>query len=348
MKGIFRYMQLLTAGIGVAATPISAWDWDSWGCGLELDIDFSAEVLCWNTCQSDDLFIGVSDTTLTSGGTTQITNGHTEILTFDYEPGFRLNGVYYLPFSDWALVASYTYFRADHARTLDAVSGGTIWAGTFPRTPGLATGSASEAKAKAIVKYDLLDLLIANVASRGPYTNTYYFGLRSVIFEEQFNVGYIFNEVGAGALQPGTSHWTVYMPAIGITAGCDGVYDVWPNWGIRARIGASALGASAKHHQHWTFASFSTQTSTFTVFQGNNNTRHSQVIWGWDAALGLEYDFCWCCQPVTLSFGYEVFDWWNTPRQRYYPNILYPGVSTTDETGRFTIHGLYVRLGASF
>lgn len=335
------WMGLVLAVASATAAPVSAW---SSGCDCcdGLGIDVSAEFLWWNVSHSDDLFIGIADTVNSSGsgtaGVAHITSGRTRLFKFDYKPGFRVNLGYQLPCSDWMIGASYTYFHFHHRNTVTAAPGGILWVPTFPVTPGLLSAAASEARAVARVKYDLIDLIAARTTTCDGITNCFYGGVRSLIFDETFHVNYAFNESQGGFIEPGVARWNAYMPAIGITLGYDGIYTICSGWGLRGRFGTSFLGSRVKHYQNWTFNEVPRQ----------NKTRHNEVIWGWDAALGINYDTCWCCRPVTLAFGYEVYDWWNMPRQRYFTNSFYPGVSTTDETGRFTAHGAYVRLGTTF
>jgi hypothetical protein len=338
-------VSLVTLCVCIPAVPLSAWDCP---CARDCDEGFgifgSAEFLWWNVCHSDDLLIGVTDTTLTTGAATRITSGTTETFKFHYKPGFRVNLAYNLPCTDWFIGASYTYFHFHIDKTVSAPPGGTLWASNFPVTPGLINAAALDAFATTTIKYDVIDLVAAYVASCDGITGGVYAGLRYLIFDEKFTTNYRFNELG-GILEPGTARWHVYMPAGGLTAGWDGIYKICGGWGLRGRLGCSALGARAKHRQQWTFTEIGTVTTTLV---GSNNTRHCQVIWGWDAAVGINYDTFWCCLPVNIAIGYEVYDWWNMPRQRYFPSSTYPGVSTTDETGRFTVHGAYVRLGAWF
>jgi hypothetical protein len=341
----------LLALASAVAAPTFAWHRP---CGYDLGIEASAEFLLWNVCHSDDLLIGVTDSVNSSpsgGGVLapHITAGHTHIFELFWKTGFRLNAAYHFPISDWVLGASYTYFHFSKRNTVTPSPGGILWASNFPVTAGLASAAADEATARLLVKYDLIDLFLAVTCTWNRFTGRYYGGLRSLIFNETYRVDYTFDESVLRIQRPGTARWSAYLPAFGFTGGYDGIYSLYNycrGLGIRGRLGASLLGGRVRNRQHWTF-----QPPPQTVVIGAetyNNHYHGQLIWGWDAALGIDYDTCWCCIPFNLAFGYEIFDWWNTPRQHYFPNEDYPGVATTDETGRFTVHGFYVRLGTSF
>lgn len=330
-----------------AAVPVSAWNWGG-DCCDDLGIDVSGEFLWWNVCHSDDLLIGVNDSTNTAsqgGALAHITSGRVETFKFQYKPGFRVNLAYHLTCSDLSIGASYTYFHFHENKTVTAAPGGILWVSSFPRTPGLINAAATEARTTAKIKYDLIDIFAAKTTSCDGITSKWYGGVRCLIFDETFSGNYDFNE-GIG-LEPGTASWSGYMPAVGITGGYDGLYEFCRGWGIRGRLGISLLGGRAKHNQNWTFANRTTVVPAGTYVSGDSG-RHNQFVWGWDAALGVNYDTCICCRPVNLAVGYEVYDWWNVPRQRYYPSNAYLGVATTDEGGHFTAHGAYVRLGTTF
>lgn len=327
-----------------SSVPGFAWNCNFAGSCYQIgELDVSAEFIYWQVNHSDDLLIAVSDSSRNVVAP-RIANGRIETYHFQYEPGFRVNVGYALPCTDWKLGASYTYFHQRSHQTTTAPLGGGLWASTFPTTPGLIFGLADEAQTFLKLQYDLIDITLSKTFCCDHLLSRPYFGVRSLIFDEQMNVNYTFDEgVTPGALiKPGSANWSVYLPTVGVTAGYEGVYNICRGWGIRGKFGGSFLGARVNHHQHWTL------NNAGAIVDSSNLTHHGQCIWGWDLALGLNTYTSFGGCPFNFGIGYEIYDWWNMPRQRYYPSPVYPGVATSDETGRFTVHGLYVRLGSSF
>lgn len=325
------------------------------GCGdyafdpcCNKNFDISVDYLYWQVCQSDDLPIGESDTnrgvfnglTLTNA----ITDSETKVFDFNYKSGFRVALGYRLPCSDLELGVVYTNYHFHHHNTITPGLAGGIWASNFPPfSPFVSNGLANEAHASVKLQYDLIDVLISSKHSCGNYTGRAYGGVRVLLFEEDYEVTYdglVLGGTGSG----GRTKWHVNMPAGGLTGGYEARYHVDCGFGLLGRLGVSFLGGDPKAHQHWeTF-----RTSGTGPYNGQQHAKHGQFLWGWDAALGFTYDIPCDCYPVVLAVGYEITDWWDMPRMRQFVSDTFPGVSTSDEGGRFTAHGLFVRLGTTF
>jgi len=210
---------------------------------------------------------------------------------------------------------------------------------TFPNWMTVSANGVTEISQELKTKYDMYDLVFAKTYRCGDcFKARPYFGARVLQFRQNFQ-----GDVTPVAGVHSHSLWRTDLPAGGVTIGTEGKYHVCNCWSLTARLGASLLGGRVKHHNEW-FTPGGTPNGTRT-----EERHHCSVISGWDAAVGLAYDWCCCGTPVGVAVGYEIQDWWNMPQR---PRFVNQGIGNTqvtvDDGARFTVHGLYVRAGIAF
>lgn len=307
-----------------------------------------ADFLYWDACQ-DGLDVAIIDNNNLAGVT--ISDGETKFFEYRYKPGFRVGASYRLPCEDLSIDFVYTSWHPKQHHTYTAPLGGTLDATTIPAF--YAGGSYVEAQAENKVKYELYDLVFSKTYSCGDCSKLRpYFGGRVLWLRQKFAADYI----PAVAAVRSASLWRTDLPAGGFTIGAEGKYHVCGCWSFTGRLGASILGGRVKHHNQW----FTDPTGvTDTPANSGSHTEHRhhcQVVSGWDAAVGLAYDWCCCGTPVGVAVGYEIQDWWNMPQRPRFVNSSGGNGAvtgaieqvTSDSNSRFTVHGLYVRAGIAF
>lgn len=206
-------------------------------------------------------------------------------------------------------------------------------------------GPFVEASAELKTRYDLYDLVLAKTICCGDFRARPYIGARFLQLRQNYRATLtplVSSEEDLAAVRQ--TQWRTDLPAGGLTLGIGGRYQVCGAWNLTGRLGASVLGGRVKHHNQW----FVPDEDDIEVSR-TEKRHHCSVITGWDAAIGLAYDWCCCGNPVGLSIGYEIQDWWNMPqRPRFVLQQIGNTQVTPDDGARFTVHGLFVRLGIAF
>ena len=352
MKERFSKMLLtsaLTVLLGASMGNLSANEHDSFGydrcfdrcydscdfCCDEPKFALWADFLWWDACQTG-LDVAVVDNGAPGA---VITDGETHFFEHRYKPGFRVGASYAIPCDCWSIDFQYTMWHPKQHHTYTAGFGGTLDATAM--ASWIALGALTEAKSELKTKYDLYDLVLAKTYRCGDCSKVRpYFGARFLQFRQQFTSVYT---PAAGGIAP-RAQWRTDLPVGGFTIGAEGKYHVCNNWSVTGRLGASLLGGRAKHHNEW----FSPGTGASNGVRSEHR-HHSSVITGWDAALGIAYDWCCCNNPVGVAVGYEIQDWWNMPQRPRFVDQSTGNTSVTNDDGaRFTAHGLFVRAGVAF
>lgn len=302
-----------------------------------------ADFLWWEACQT-----GLDTAVLDSENVDPsdfISDGETQFFDYRYKPGFRVGVSYFLPCDSWSIDFQYTMWHPKQHHTYTASFGGAANTTQLP-DQFLAPGAYSEVHTELKTKYDLYDLVFAKV-----YRCVDCFGLRPYIgarvlqFRQNFQseITPIIGEEEEAVANTRTQ-WRTDLPAAGLTFGVGGKYQVCGSWNLVGRLGASLLGGRVKHHNQW----FAPRSSNFAG-SGTEHRHHCSIITGWEAALGIGYDWCCCNMPVGIAVGYEIQDWWNMPQR---PRFVNQGTGNTnvtpDDGARFSVHGVFVRAGIAF
>lgn len=309
----------------------------------------SIDYLYWSVLQ-DNLDQAIVDA---SPDPTILVNSETQFLKPKYKSGVRAALAYEFPCSDWAFAAVYTYYSPKWHRTFSAQEGGKLLPSQFPNFIGASRGASGTAEVK--LEYQLLDLLATTTYC---WDNSFFFnpylGGRFLWFKEKETSVYS----GFDYVNPAVASWRTDLPAGGVTLGVRGQYLVCGGISFIGHWGASLLGGRVKHHQDWQIPE-SLLPGDLPIGSFNLHEHHDTIVGGWEASVGIGYDWCFCGCPFNLSVGYEIQDWWNMPqRARVVNGGVLPteepidygslGELLTDSGCRFTVHGLFVRAGFTF
>lgn len=206
------------------------------------------------------------------------------------------------------------------------------------------------------LKYELYDLVLSkNFGGCDCWTLTPYIGARVLWLREALRNtiegSYLVTPTSTPGIFAETSYvWKQQIPAAGLTLGVHAQFCLCGSLNVIGHFGASVLGGKSKWHDNY-FPFNSMESATH-----KERAHHGRIVTGWDGSLGLGYDWNFCSCPIRLGVGYEIQDWFNIPeRVRYFnKNITTDAINpistaqTSDGNGRFTVHGLFVRLAFAF
>lgn len=315
--------------------------WNAWdSCCEEPCFAFWGDWIYWNVCQ-DDMDTSISDSSVVPD---VLTNAETNFFDSDYKSGFRLGASYRLPCDCWSLEAIWTRYHPKWHQTDDPSTGGKIVPTHVPNALAGAT-VFGEVQTENRLRYDQLDVLFAKTYRWGDcFKVRPYFGARVLWLKQKFNT----TAVGTAATVD--TQWRYDLPAGGVTLGFEGKYGLCGNISLTGHFGTSILGGRVEHHHDWFVATGATTEQGPGVWFSEHR-HHCQFIGGWDASVGIAYDSTFCDCPWFFAVGYEINDWWNTPKDPRFvnggPNGSL-GQITSDSGSRLTLHGLFVRAGTTF
>ena len=361
-KGLFmkeRFSKMLLTSVlsvllGTSMSNLSAQDsWErSWDqgyqdigycepvCCEDHNFAFAADYLYWQTVQEDfDLAIVDTNPALNVLG-----NASTEYFKYKYKSGFRLAAAYRFPCRDWGIGVVWTYYHPKQSKHVNPVEGGKLVSTQVPNFFNGTPRSYLDSNTQNKLRFDQVDILAATSYNYGDtFKLRPYFGARLVFLKQ--NV-YTTLDRGPG-IGDDTARWRYNLPAGGVTLGVQGKYTVCGGISLIGHWGTSIVGGRVNHHSDWVDGE--------TGLSYTERRHHGQILGGWDASLGLGYDWCFCGTPLSLSIGYEIQDWWNSPQR---PRFVNGGNGSTisgslaqvtgDSASRLTFHGLFVRAGFVF
>lgn len=292
----------------------------------------TADALLWTAIQGD-LDYATTDASFFGA----LVNAKNQFIDFDGKAGFRI--AIKVPLDFLELEGIYTYWHPTHSIGCRAPLNGVVHATMFPGYVDTNFFFAGSAQAHLSLNYILCDLLLADTYNcKYNITARPYVGLRVFSFKESIRTNYEGIDFTPGDF----ANWKVDLTAGGITLGVKAARPLIFNFNLHGHLGASLLGGEQKQHYQWFKAGPVFQV--FPSFQNLSNTDNI-LIAEWDASIGLAYDISYCQIPISFVLGYELQDWWNMPHMRRFSFLA---VSTSEQSGRLTVHGGFFRIAISF
>jgi hypothetical protein len=271
------------------------------------------------------------DYAVSSPNITQTPGGTVESANWNTESGFRIGTGFRIPNQDWTIGVTYTNFSSHDNTALAAPAGGALYA-TLTRAGSY--DQVDTAAAATNIDYNVIDIDLSHrIKVSDTFNLTVFGGGRFAWINQEFSAVY----------NGGPDHATndmvttpVYFNGAGLTAGCQGEWNVWHGLGFYARARASLLAGQ--------FRNFTTETANNnSVVIVDVNEKYDQIVPVAEMGMGLNY----CSDHWHLSVGYELANWFSMVN-----SIDFPDSSNIGKVGRRTsdlsIEGLAVQLGLAF
>jgi hypothetical protein len=264
------------------------------------------------------------DANLTPGGSIQSLDWHTS-------SGFRVGAGYQLPNEPWQLGVTYTYLHSFDDRAVSAPPGGAAYA-TLTRGGGV--DDVQTAAGSTNFDFNVIDLLAARPIDVSPTLNVRLYGGGRFAWIDQ-KLTAIYNAGASGAMNDVVTS-PVYFRGAGVTAGAQGFWKCYHNFGLYGRFTGSLL--SGQFRNFLTEANNNGATPIVSVQE-----KYYQVVPVMELGLGV----AWQGEHVRFSVGYELQNWFNMVNSPTFPspsNIGLPLRRFSD----LSLEGLAAQVGVFF
>jgi hypothetical protein len=271
------------------------------------------------------------DFALSSPGGGDIAAGDVQSLSWETRSGFRFGFGYLMPDDAWRIGVNYTYFYTAADRTLNAPSGGQLFA---TLTRGGSIDDVSSASAFTSLSYNVIDLDATRHLSLGHHLDLDLFGGGRLAFiDQKFDATYNGGSslaVGAMVQSP------IYFRGAGLTAGGRGFWEMWNHFGLYGGGRLSLLSGEFRN-----FLSETNGNGAVTIV--NVKDTYYQVIPEVELNAGVAYQG----EHFRFSVGYELANWFNMVNSPDFVTGSNIG-KVSRRTSDLTLEGLAVEVGVLF
>jgi hypothetical protein len=260
-----------------------------------------------------------------------IAAGDVEKLSWETRSGFRFGAGYQLPDDCWRIGVSYTnfYTAADH--TLNAPSGGQLFA---TLTRGGSIDDVGSASAFSSLSYNIIDLEATRLLSLGKGLDVQLFGGGRLAFiDQKFDATY---NGGSALAVNDTVQSPIYFRGAGLEAGALGFWKIWHDLGLYGKGRVSLLSGEFRN-----FLSETNGNGSVTIV--NVKDVYYQVIPEVELSAGLAYEG----EHFRFSVGYELANWFNMVNSPDFATSLNVG-KVSRRTSDLTLEALSIQLGVLF
>jgi len=359
-------LSVLSLGL-LAMTPNVASANDCYSCdpcfdpcslgGFEVGVDF----IYWKPCYDNTEWAvkQFSSTTTTGGAAVSEYRSNYAAVCPSWEPGVRVRVAKRDILCDWTLSGSYTWIHSTdsdsiHASADSGIASDYVTSPLFG--PNIGTQSFSignvyftEGTASWKSNYQTWDVLLSyDFKCNRCSTFTPFFGVEGLILSQQLDAAFNYyadadasgSESGSGSGSATSSgsgfdideaafvKWKSSYFGVGLKLGTDYVFNLFDCLKLFARASGSIVVGdnSSSSSQKWNYGN-GTGTATFQTLAKYNDDDCCLIVPGYNIALGVQYDSCWCGTDVALRLGWEFVQWFNIANPRTYANS-FDGVTT--------------------
>jgi hypothetical protein len=355
--------------------------------GFEVGVDF----IYWKPC-FDNTEWAVREYS-TTGTTTPVTseyNSSYQGICPSWEPGVRVRVAKRDIFCDWTLSGSYTWIHSTdnssvHAGGVNGTSSDFVTSPLF--APGIANNFSSttdlvtftDGAATWKSNYQTWDVLLSydfNCNRCSVFTP--FFGVEGLILSQQLDAEFNYYNEASGNVSGSSNgssgqtisgsgqglvdeaawvNWKSSYFGVGLKLGTDYVFNLFDCLKLFARAsGSIVIGNNDSHsHQGYKYGN-GTGAATFQTLGKYKDDDCCLIVPGYNIALGVQYDSCWCGTDVALRLGWEFVQWFNVANPRSYgsnsflntANHAFATSASSPNTSTIGYQGLTVGLDVRF
>jgi hypothetical protein len=271
------------------------------------------------------------DYAVSSPGGGDIAAGDVQSVAWETRSGFRFGAGYQLPEDCWRIGLTYTYFYTAGDRSINAPSGGQLFA-TLTRAGSI--DDVSSASAFTSLSYNVIDLDATRLVKVGKDLDVQLFGGgRFAWIDQKLDATY---NGGSSLAVNDMVQSPVYFRGAGLTGGGQGFWKIWHDVGLYGGGRLSLLSGE--------FRNFLTETNgNGAVTVVNIRDVYYQIVPVVELNAGIAY----VGEHFRFSVGYELTNWFNMVNSPDFATSSNIG-KVSRRTSDLTLEGLAVELGVLF